>query len=138
MELFESAEQFKLKLVPELSNSGRKVFQGDQWYLRSANGEILGEFRKFKAIAYPDHHSTKIALDFDWIHHGWRVIRGGMTSYEILGIADISLGTIDPGAGYAGCGDFHHNIPLQWNSDAVFPQMEALMVKFSAATWKGC
>jgi len=112
MEPLEQAEQFKLNFVPEQSDSSLRVFKGDQWLLKAVNGTVLGEFKNVKAIAYSDHHSTKID--------------------------DVALGSIDSHSGFAGCGNFHQNVPMQWNSDSVFPNIKAIMVRFSAATWEGC
>lgn len=138
MEPLEQAEQFKLNFVPEQSDSSLRVFKGEQWLLRAVNGTVLGEFKNVKAIAYPDHHSTKIVLEFDWICHGWRTVKGGELSISLLTIDDVALGSIDSHSGFAGCGNFHQNVPMQWNSDSVFPNIKAIMVRFSAATWEGC
>ncbi|WP_334036086.1 hypothetical protein [Burkholderia orbicola] len=137
MEPLEQAEQFKLIFVPEQSNSDRKVFQGNQWLLKSPKGSILGEFRNIKAVAYPDHHATKIVLDCDWICHGWRVIRGGAMSVDLQCVG-VSLAKIDLNVGFAGCGNSHPNVSLQWNSESIFPQIDTIIVHFGAATWEGC
>lgn len=139
MEPLEQAEQFKLSYVPEQSDSSLKVFQGDKWLLKSSRGSILGEFRNLKAIAYPDHHSTKIVLEFDWIAHGWRTINGGTLAISLLAIDDIPLGGVmDSHLGFAACENLHNSISVQCDSDSVFPHIKAMMVHFDAATWKGC